>query len=218
MAGVPVALVSQHPVLITGLLRTFASDERFQVIAQGRSTADVRHILRSHTPALIVLDLPSDDVCEALSIIKDQSTTIRAIVFTAASEVGHALQAFEAGAAAYVSASSTADELLTATRTVLGGEAFVSPNIATDMAIALQQLGSREAFAISQKLNAREEEIIGHLLSGKTNKAIALSLGLSETTVKHHMTVLMNKLQVKNRLELVMMIKAFGSQKRAPHP
>src|SRR5690606_6208793 len=90
---------------------------------------------------------------------------------------------------------------------VVSGETFISPKIATKVIASLRAAAIRKRAVRQRRLNFREEQIADLLLKGKTNRQIAETLGLSEKTIKHYMHNLMQKLNVKNRLELALAVR-----------
>ena len=122
-------------------------------------------------------------------------------------DVETVVRALDAGATGYIALDLTVAELLSATKMVSEGHTFISPNIATKVIGALRTAARRKALNVARKLNVREEQIVKLLLKGKTNREIAAALGLQEKTVKHYMTLLMHKLDARNRLELAMTLQ-----------
>ncbi|MFZ5690335.1 MAG: response regulator transcription factor, partial [Pseudomonadota bacterium] len=101
--------------------------------------------------------------------------------------------------------------LLTALESVLNDETYISQTFASRVINALRDANLRRAAAEAVRLSIRENQIVRLLLRGKTNREIATSLKISERTVKHYMTALMQKLQVRNRTEV-----ALAAQKLHP--
>ncbi|MEZ5913239.1 MAG: response regulator transcription factor, partial [Paracoccaceae bacterium] len=107
-----------------------------------------------------------------------------------------------------------AGELRRILRGIHSGEAHVSPGLAARVLTGLARPDPRSAASPLQDLTAREEEILRHVATGKSNKEIALELGLQEKTVKHHMTTIMSKIHARNRVEAA--IKAHEAWKDLP--
>lgn len=125
-------------------------------------------------------------------------------MFTASMAVEHAVQILEAGAHGYVVKGSTKSDLTEAIRAVMRDEIYVTQAFASKVISALQNSALRKRALQSIRLNVREHQIIRLLLRGKTNREIAEKLSISEKTVKHYMSVLIQKLQVRNRTEVVL--------------
>ena len=97
---------------------------------------------------------------------------------------------------------------------MLTGETFITPSFATKVIVALRDASLRKLAARAIKLSIREDQIVKLLLRGRTNKEIANQLNISEKTVKHYMTLLMQKLNVRNRLEVIIAAQKLGEEYR----
>lgn len=139
---------------------------------------------------------------DAIAEISRKSKT-KVVVLTASTGVDHAVHSLDAGAHGYVLKGGSADELIRSIRSVLDGQTYISQEFASKVISALRDESVRKAAAKAIKLSIREEQIVRLLLRGKTNKEIANALKICEKTVKHYMTVLMQKLNARNRLEVV---------------
>jgi two-component system nitrate/nitrite response regulator NarL len=209
MNSIRVAVINNQPLLLEGLLDVFASRAEYTVVAQGGSASEASQIARSHAPEVLILEPgESDDGLEAVSAIVGMDRQIKVVVFTTVNRIEHAVRALDVGASAYLTSTSTALELVEAVQTVLSGDSFVSPCIASKLIASLRTAASSRTAAQKLKLTVREEQIVQLLYKGKTNREIGSNLGLSEKTVKHYMTVLMQKLAARSRLEVVLALKA----------
>jgi DNA-binding NarL/FixJ family response regulator len=117
------------------------------------------------------------------------------------------VRALESGAAGYLSSQSTEDEFLAALRHVLDDATYVSPTLANAVIAAMYSAARAQDSNRRARLSTREEQIARELLLGHTNREIAECLGLQEKTVKHYMTILMQKFEVRNRLELALTLR-----------
>jgi two-component system nitrate/nitrite response regulator NarL len=205
MSSVSAALIDGHPVTVEGLAHVLAVRGTFTVVARGESFRDALTIAERLRPELMILDLalPGNAIA-TISQITSHYPGTRIIGFTAVTGIEHAVGALEAGARGYVSKSCPTDELVNAARAVVSGATYVSENFASGAITALKNASVRKVAMQVLILTAREDQIVGLLLGGRTNKEIASDLGLTERTVKHYMTVLMQKLNVRNRVEVAM--------------
>lgn len=211
MRQISIAFVDDHPVLLGGLAHIFSEIPRFEVIATGRCAADLDRISEQHPDIILVdLNMPGD-AFSAIRRSHEISPPTRIVVFTASSGIDHAVRALEAGATGYVLKGSTDDELIKAIDTVLGGETFITPSFASKVISALRSTPARKPADPSVKLSVREDQIVRLLLMGRTNKEIAERLKISEKTVKHYMTLLMQKLHARNRVEVVLAAQELGT-------
>lgn len=211
MGRTSIAFVDDHPILLEGLASIFAEIDRFKVVGKGKCASDAIDVMMKSHPDVILLDLNMPgDAFEAIAKIREISPQTRIIAFTASAAIDHAVRALEAGATGYVLKGSTDDELMQAIDTVVTGETFVTPSFASKVISALRNVSQRKTSGPQVKLSVREDQIVRLLLVGRTNKEIAQRLQISEKTVKHYMTLLMQKLQARNRVEVVLAAQELG--------
>lgn len=198
------AIVDDHPLLAEGLAIVLGRQERISVVAMGNKADDVLTIIDSHDPDIILLDLNMPgDAFAVLNEARIRASRTKLIVFTASNCTNHATIALSAGAAGFVLKGSQASELVDAIDAVMRGEIFITPSFAAKVIGALQAKEAVKRAAERVKLTVREEQIVRLLLVGKQNREIAISLDLSEKTVKSYMSNLMTKMNARNRLEVV---------------
>ena len=211
MKLISLALIDDQPIVVEGLTHVFGAQDTFEVVATGATARDARAIAERFHPELMILGLsPSDGALQAISEIKAAFPSIKILMFTADPGVEHAVKALEAGALGYVSKSCQLDELLHAARAAITGETYISRNFASRVLTALRGASMRKVTVEALKLSAREDQIVCLLLDGKTNREMSLNLGITERTVKHYMTVLMQKLNARNRVEVVIAAQSLG--------
>lgn len=194
--------------MLEGLIRIFGGADSLMLMDFGLlSAATIDQIVRKR-PNLILLDSDEQDRgVGTISRIVRESPGTKVAVFVSSVSVEHAVKSLEAGATGYVATTSTADELRKAVQSILDGETFISQKIATQVITSLRAAAIHKAAIRAKGLTVREAQIGDLLMKGRTNKQIADGLGLSEKTVKHYMTILMHKLEAKNRLELALVMR-----------
>jgi DNA-binding NarL/FixJ family response regulator len=203
MKPIRLLFVDDHPALLAGMAALFAADRRFEVVGSGSNAQDAVTLAQVARPDVMIVDLSMPgNVLGAIESICASSFS-KVIVFTAYDDVDRALQAINAGAHGYVLKGRPTSDLYEAIDTVVGGDIFVSPDFARRLMAGMRNRTRREREAKAAQLSPREQQIVAHLLQGRSNKEIARDLGLSEKTIKHYMTNLMSKLRVKSRLEVV---------------
>ncbi|KPF46060.1 response regulator [Rhizobium sp. G187] len=214
---VRVAFVDDHPILLEGLVSLYSSKADLDVVAMGHNTIDALQILEQHRPDVIVMDLsmPGDSFA-AIDLMLVTHPYTKVIVFTASSAIQPAVELIEAGISGYVLKGSSSSDLHEAILRAHDGETYITPGFATKVIVSMKTAELRRAAQPKEHLHHREEQIIGGLLKGMTNREIGTSLNLSEKTVKHYMTSLMSKLDVRNRVELVIAVKNRAAPKEAP--
>lgn len=200
-----IAFVDDHPTLLRGMAALFASSDAYEIVGTGNSADDAVDLAVNRELDVLIVDLSMPgDIFAAVAQIVERAPQTRVLVFTAYADVDKALRIIDAGAHAYVLKGRPSEDLYEAIRAVSSGETYVSPGFSQQVMSGFRNRTKREKEVASARLSAREQQIVTCLLEAKTNKEIARTLGLSEKTVKHYMTNLMNKLKVKNRLEVVL--------------
>ena len=204
---VSIAFVDDHPLLLEGLAGAFRRKPGFRVEGLGASFEDAVQIVEARAPDVLVLDLnmPGDRLA-AIESIQRRSPSTRIVVFTASEVVDDAIAVLNAGVLGYVLKGSAVNELILAIRSAIQGDVYITPSFANRLIGALQVKAAPMAKPATTNLTLREEQIVKKLLLGKKNREIAVDLNLSERTVKSYMTGLMQKLQARNRLEVVLVV------------
>ncbi len=203
--AISVAFVDDHPILLEGLVSLYSNKEDLKIVGKGENAVDALKLVEELDPDVIVVDLSMPgDALSAIEIILQRYQRTRIIVFTASSSIESAIQVLGLGVSGYVLKGSTASDLHEAIRTVYAGNTFITPGFATKVIMSMKSEALRRKTQVRLRLSAREEQIVAYLMRGSTNREIASCLDISEKTVKHYMTVLMQKLDARNRLEVVL--------------
>jgi two-component system nitrate/nitrite response regulator NarL len=199
-----IAFVDDHPVVLAGLAELVGKDERYDVIETGTAAWDALQIARTAVPDLVVMDLNMPgDVLGTIAEIAALGGTVRVLIFTASDRLEDCHAALQAGAMGYVVKGSSGGELFHAIESVLNDRQFVSSAFAVRMLNTIHPPRRAAEPEADLRLSHREDQVISHLMRGASNREIADSLHVSEKTVKYYMTHIMQKLNAKNRLEVV---------------
>ena len=204
---VNIAVIDDHPLLREGVSSTLQSVDGFDVIDQGESYQDALRIAHEAMPDIILLDIsmPGGGV-EAARDIHEALPSIKLVMLTASEDEKDVMTALQAGANAYILKGIGGKKLIEIIRRVSTGETFITPSLATNILMhSYNQEPAPLPTSLLDKLNERESSILKALSRGLTNKQIADELFLSEKTIKHYMTNILQKLQVKNRVEAALM-------------
>lgn len=205
MQGVKLAVFDDHPLLLEGLVGLFSRSRDYNVVGKGACAADVIELSLAFGAQVVIMDLDMPgNVFDAISRIRRESEDIKILIFTASNATDEAVKALEAGAHGYVLKGSTAEDLTRAIQSVLAGDTYITQNLAARVIMALREASIRRNVLQAMHLSVREGQIVRLLLKGNTNREIAAQLSVSEKTVKHHMSILMQKLNVRNRIEVVL--------------
>ena len=204
-----IVLVDDHPLFREGVAYTLAAQTDMAVVAQGESGDEAVRLAATCAPDVVLLDLniPGGGIEAARAIAAAQPAT-RVIMLTASVDEDDLAAAMAAGARGYILKGVAARELVSIVRRVHGGEGYVAPALAASL---LSGIGRRPASAAPPDplaaLTERERQILDQVAAGLSNKEVAAKLHLSEKTVKHYMTIIMEKLGVRNRVEAALLAK-----------
>jgi DNA-binding NarL/FixJ family response regulator len=204
MDAITIAIVDCYPVVVDGLTAAFDKCAPFQVVATGRTIADALSIAVQSKPDILLIEpMIAGDVLAAIAAIGAKCPDTKIIALTVGGSVEAAVRILELGVKGYVLKTSSSGQIIDAVRAVLSGENYITQSFASKMISALRAVSMNRGSPQPDRLSIREEQIVRYLNQGKTNREIAMELALSEKTVKHYMTNLMQKLQVRNRTEVV---------------
>ncbi len=202
-----ILIVDDHPVFRSGLRRLLESEPDFVVVGEASDGVAAVKLARELSPHVMMLDLaiPGGPGLEVLQEIRSLSPPICAVVLTAAIEKSDIARALQLGARGIVLKDSSAEQIIDSIRTVLKGQYWVDRETVSDLVQLLQRLmPKRVPDRMNFGLSPREMEVVAAITAGYSNREVAQRLGLSEQTVKHHVTNIFDKLGLSNRMELVL--------------
>jgi two-component system nitrate/nitrite response regulator NarL len=205
--SVNIVVIDDHPLLREGVSSTLQAVNEFEVVGEGENYADALRLVHEAMPDIILLDIsmPGGGV-EAARDIHDALPAIKIIMLTASEDEKDVMSALQAGANAYILKGIGGRDLADIVNKVSSGESFITPGLATNLLLhSYQQKPTEKQTILIDLLNHRERGILMALERGLTNKQIADELSLSEKTIKHYMTNILQKLQVRNRVEAALM-------------
>ncbi|UTW08483.1 response regulator [Pseudomonas benzenivorans] len=215
MSGkIRIGIVDDHPLLRQGVAAALKRIADFEVVEQGGSAEEAERIAEKYKPDVMLMDvhMPGDSFAAVRAIVESCPST-KVLMLTVSESEEDAYAALEAGARGYVLKGVSGPDLAQAIRNVAMGQTFITPGFAGKLISDLQKHSSDEKSV--QELTHREEQIIREVANGLTNREVADKLELSEKTVKHYMTSIMQKLQVRNRVEAVTAVMAYWKNRQA---
>lgn len=196
-------IVDDHDILRYGVKALLRQDPRIQVVGEAQSVSEAIEAARALVPDVVLMDarLPDGSGIDACREILSVNPVIRVLFFSAYADDETVLLTLLAGAAGYVSKEHVLDGLIEAIRSVVRGDTVIDAHMRDEMraivATSAQSLG-KETKAID-RLSRQEERIMALVVEGKTNKEVALALGLSDKTVKNYLRNAFQKLGVGRR-------------------
>lgn len=204
-----VVIADDHALFRDGLAAILDTESHIEVVGQGGTAQEAVSLARDLLPEIILLDIdmPGGGLEAARSIANDCPVT-KIVILTASEEDDHLFSALKIGARAFILKGVAARELIRILHAVAAGESYVPPALAASVLLEMHETGARsreESKNPINELTERERDILENLAQGLSNKEIGEKLFLSEKTVKHYMTNILQKLQVRNRVEAALL-------------
>jgi two-component system, NarL family, nitrate/nitrite response regulator NarL len=201
---IDVLVVDDHPLFRQGVVHSLALDPAFRVVGETACGEDALQLARALLPDVALLDISMPGwggivTAEKLAIACPATAIV---MLTVSEDKDKLLAALKAGARGYVLKGVSAKELADVLHAAFAGEVYVSPSIATEMLVSLTQAPAADPL---QELTDRERQILALIGTGQTNRQIGETIFLSEKTIKHYVTNILQKLQVRSRVEAALL-------------
>ncbi len=192
---ISVLIVDDHPMMRLGVAAIVNDQTDMTVVAQGGTGEQAVELHRTHRPHVTLMDLrlPGMSGVEAIRVIRKESPKARFVVLTTYEGDEDVHQALEAGAQGYLIKGMSPETLVDALRRVNAGNRYLPPPVVRRL----------EARLPCSELSARERDVLALIAQGRSNKEIASALGITEGTVKCHVTMILSRLGVSDRTQAV---------------
>jgi DNA-binding NarL/FixJ family response regulator len=200
-----VLLVDDHDLFRTGLKNLLEEQGGLDVVGEAANGAEAVRLVRELAPDVVVMDLnmPKMSGVEATRHITALSPLTRVIVLTISDDDADVMDAIVAGACGYLLKHASIADVVTGIRSAAVGAALISPMIASKVLgrVRATTADKEMAEAIRAELSDRELEVLKLIANGKDNAQIAAELVISPKTVKNHISNILMKLQIQNRIQ-----------------
>ena len=212
MVTIKVLLVDDDPLVRAGLRMILSSAEDLEVVGEADDGARVLAAVREHRPDVVLMDIrmAEMDGITATAALRRLDPSPQVIVLTTFQADEQVMSALRAGANGFLVKDTPPAEIINAVRLVASGDAIISPSVTRTL---LSHFGETQASqrrrAAEQRLATltdREREVATEIGSGASNAEIAASLFMSEATVKAHVSRLLTKLDVTNRVQIAILV------------
>jgi DNA-binding NarL/FixJ family response regulator len=212
VVSIRVLLVDDDPLVRAGLRMILSSADDLDVVGEAADGADAVDAVRADRPDVVLMDIrmPVMDGIAATTALRRLPSPPHVIVLTTFQADDHVMDALRAGADGFLLKDTAPAEIIQAVRLVAAGEAMLSPSVTRTL---LSHLGDdattdRRRLAAQRltSLTEREREVATAVGSGASNAEIAASLYMSEATVKAHVSRLLTKLEVANRVQIAILV------------
>lgn len=218
MDKIRLVIIDDHPIFREGVVAILSSEPDLDVVGQGVNAQDAVRLTRELLPDVVLLDvnMPGSGV-SAAQTIASAFPVVKIIMLTGSSEEDDVMAALKAGAHAYVLKGVAARELNGILHKVYRGEGYVTPSLAASLLSEMKSAPQGEkqtpgAMDTFEELTERERQILELIAEGKSNNEIGQELFLTEKTIKHYVTNILQKLHVSNRVQAAML----AQQKNKP--
>lgn len=211
-----VLIVDDDALVRAGLSMMLAGSDDIRVVAEASDGSQVASAVDAYKPDVVLMDIrmPGMDGLAATEALRSRETAPQIIVLTTFDADDHVLRALRAGAAGFLLKDTPPPEILRAIRLVAAGEAMLSPAVTRRLIehVADDGLGARRAHAceLLDRLTDREREVAVAIGQGKSNAEIAGELYMSVATVKAHVSRLLQKLELGNRVQIALLAHDAG--------
>jgi DNA-binding NarL/FixJ family response regulator len=217
-------VVDDHVLIrdaLDGVLRDLQPDASVATAATGAEARAMLAAAPDTDLVLLDLQLPDSDGLELLADWRDEYPATAVVMLSATRDAATIRAAMAAGAAGFLSKAETRPVLIGALKLILAGGAYVPPSVLSEIGSspspgrpAASVAGGTGASGVpspqSLDLTARQLDVLGLMMQGRSNKLIARELNLAEATVKNHVTALLRALQVDSRTEAVIAVTNWG--------
>jgi DNA-binding NarL/FixJ family response regulator len=209
-----VVIADDQAMFRAGLRSLLESEADIEIAAEAEDGAQAIDAVRRHQPHVVLMDvrMPHTDGIAATRAIRESGSPARVLVLTTFDLDEYVFAAIRAGASGFLVKDATAEELVRAIRTVADGEALLAPSAVRRLIEAFAATGAPEPElrARLEGLSPREIEVLRQIARGRSNREIADALVLSPATVKSHVHALLRKLDLRDRVQAVVLAYESG--------
>ena len=202
--AIRVLVVDDHPLFRQGVVQALGAEPDLKIVGEAASGEEALTLACALLPDVVLLDISMPGwggLITAEKITTACPATV-IVMLTVSEDKDKLLAAFKAGARAYVLKGVAARELANVLRSAVAGEVYVTPSLASEMLVSLTRGQAPDPL---QELTDREREILSLIGNGLTNREIGERIFLSEKTIKHYVTNILQKLQVRSRVEAALL-------------
>ncbi len=207
---VRVLITDDHELFRRGLRMVLEAEEGIEVVAEAGDGADAVAKVEELAPDVVLMDvrMPHQNGIDATRAIRGAFPSTRIIMLTVSDEEDDLFDAVKAGANGYLLKEVSIEEVADAVRAVVRGQSLISPSMAAKLIAEVGTLARRAADAgrvRTPSVSERELEVLKRVASGLTNEQIAAELQISPTAVRNHVANILEKLQLRARIEEAML-------------
>jgi DNA-binding NarL/FixJ family response regulator len=197
-----------------GLAGSLSTCSRIVVVGTCANRAEARQRIPQLSPDVVLVDVPTRESLDLIRDLRAEALRCKILAFAVEELPADIIECAEAGAAGYVTADASIDDLVAAIERIARAELVCSPRIAAQVFGRLSERGEQWSFE-TKTLTARERQVLDCIRQGKSNKEIAQKLNIAEPTVKNHVHHLLEKLDVTSRAQAAARATLSSTRRRA---
>ncbi|WP_404329920.1 response regulator [Mesobacillus maritimus] len=215
--GTKIIIIDDHQLFREGVKRILDFEHSFEVVAEGDDGSEVMNLFELHQPDVIIMDInmPNINGIDATQQLIAKHPQAKVIILSIHDDENYVTHALKTGATGYLLKEMDADALISAVKVVAEGGSYLHPKVTHNLVKEFRRLSIQEGESSVQTiarveirrplhlLTRRECEVLQLLADGKSNRAIGDSLYISEKTVKNHVSNILQKMNVNDRTQAV---------------
>lgn len=213
---ITVVVADDHKLFREGLKRILNMEQDLQVIGECADGRQVIEFCQQHKPDVVLLDInmPVENGVTATEKLREMCPDVKVIILSIHDDESYVFETLRKGASGYLLKDMEAESLIDAIRTVAAGHAYIHPKVTGKLIHQLRRMANTDGAAaiqaekkqprnINVPLTKREIEVLRLMAEGKSNKMIGEHLFISEKTVKNHVSSILQKMEVEDRTQAV---------------
>ena len=211
-----IVIIDDHQLFREGVKRILEFEKSFEVVAEGNDGTEAAELVEKHHPDVVLMDInmPHVNGIEATQKLVDNYPDSKVIILSIHDDENYVTHALKTGASGYMLKEMDADALIEAIKVVADGGSYLHPKVTHNLVKEYRRLASEEGSGNQflrqmeirrplHLLTRREREVLQLLADGKSNRAIGDALFISEKTVKNHVSNILQKMNVNDRTQAV---------------
>ncbi len=218
MKPLRIMLVDDHILFRKGVAAVLASRPNLEIVGEAGDGLEALELAREVVPDIVFMDIcmPQCNGLDAAKLIKQEMPHVHIIMLTVSDRDRDLFDAIKNGASGYLLKNLDPEKLFEMLERIRNGEPPITGSLAAKILNEFRQPRQNHLNDASNRLTARETEVLEHIVQGLTNKEIAESLGIAEDTVKIHLRNILEKLHLQNRIQAAVYAVRRGLVPEAP--